>query len=112
VFRLKIHADGSVARFKARICVDGSKQRHGLDYTETFAPVANAATIRLLLAVATHHNLELRQFDIRLAFVSADIDRAVYMKSPVGSGEPPEKVWRLRKSLYDGLKQAPCLFNA
>jgi hypothetical protein len=111
VFRIKIHSDGSVARYKARICVDGSRQVYGIDYNETFAPVTRAATIRLVLAVAVHLGLQLRQFDIRLAFVSADIDRPVYMKAPVGGGEPIGSVWKLKKSLY-GLRQAPRLFNA
>jgi hypothetical protein len=111
VFRIKIHADGTVARFKARICVDGSRQIYGLDFGETFAPVASAATIRLLLSVAVHKDMILRQFDIKLAFVSAAIDRPVYMRSPVGSGEPSGSVWKLKRSLY-GLRQAPRLFNA
>ena len=111
VFRIKIHEDGTVARFKARICVDGSRQIYGLDFEETFAPVANAATIRLVLAVAVHNDMTLRQFDIKLAFVSANIDRPVYMRSPTGSGEPLGSVWKLKRSLY-GLRQAPRLFNA
>jgi hypothetical protein len=52
VFKIKNHADGTIARFKARICVDGSKQKHGVDFDQTFAPVANATTIRLVLAIA------------------------------------------------------------
>ena len=57
VFKIKIKADGSVARYKARICVDGSKQLHGIDFDEVFIPVANATTIRLVLALAVHRNL-------------------------------------------------------
>jgi hypothetical protein len=111
VFKIKIHADGSVARYKARICVDGSRQQHGIDYSETFAPVANCATIRLVIAASVHHALKLHQFDIKLAFCAAKIDRPVFMRSPAGSGEPRTSVWRLLLSLY-GLKQAPRLFNA
>ena len=111
VFKIKINADGSVARYKARICVDGSRQQHGIDYSETFAPVANCATIRLVIAAAVHHGLKLHQFDIKLAFCAAKIDRPVFMRSPAGSGEPRTSVWRLLLSLY-GLKQAPRLFNA
>jgi hypothetical protein len=111
VFKIKINADGSVARYKARICVDGSKQKHGIDFTETFSPVANAATIRLVIAIATHQRMLLRQFDIKLAFCAAKIDRPVYMRAPAGSGEPRTSIWKLLLSLY-GLKQAPRLFNA
>jgi hypothetical protein len=88
VFRLKINHDGTISRFKARICVNGSQQRRGIDYNEVYAPVAFATTIRTVLALATHFNLELRQYDIKLAFVSDDLDRPVYMKSPSGAGEP------------------------
>jgi hypothetical protein len=111
VYKLKKNSDGSVSRFKARICVDGSKQKYGLDYAETFSPVASAATIRMVLAVSAHKKLGLHQYDIKLAFVSAPLDRTIYMKSPAGSGEPAGSVWALRRSLY-GLKQAPRLFNA
>jgi hypothetical protein len=111
VYKIKINEDGSVSRFKARICVDGSKQKYGIDYQDTFAPVANAATIRIVLAIAMHQRLHLRQFDIKLAFVSADLDTPIYMKSPVGAREPGGSVWALRRSLY-GLKQSPRLFNA
>lgn len=110
VFKVKKNGDGTVARFKARICCDGSRQKRGIDFDETFAPVANATTIRLVLAVATHKQLKLRQYDIKLAFVSTKIDRPVYMYQPTGGTGARGTVWQLKKSLY-GLKQAPKLFN-
>jgi hypothetical protein len=110
VYRLKINSNGTISRYKARICVNGSQQRAGRDYDETFAPVCAATTIRLLLAIATHSGLHLRQFDIKLAFVSATLDRVVYMKSPAGSREPIGSAWRLKRCLY-GLSQSPRLFN-
>ncbi len=110
VFKVKKKGDGTVERYKARICVDGSKQKYGIDYKEVFSPVATHVTIRLALAIAMHERLVVRQFDIKLAFVSSDIDQPVYMRAPSGSNEPPNTVWKLKKSLY-GLKQAPRLFN-
>ena len=111
VFKIKKNGDGTVSRYKARICVNGSKQKYGIDFLEVFSPVANQVTIRLILAIAVHHDLEIFQFDIKLAFVSSDIDRPVFMKIPKGAKQTPNKVWKLLKSLY-GLKQAPRLFNA
>ena len=111
VFKIKKNGDGTVSRYKARICVNGSKQKYGIDYLEVFSPVANQVTIRLILAIAVHHDLEILQFDIKLAFVSSKIDRPVYMKIPSGAKQEPGKIWQLLMSLY-GLKQAPRLFNA
>ena len=82
-----------------------------VDYTDVYAPVALATTLRTILALATHLGLKMYQYDIKLAFISADIDRPVYMKSPVGSGEPRGSVWFLKRCLY-GLAQSPRLFNA
>lgn len=111
VYKIKQKADGTILIYKARICVDGSRQIYGVDYEETFAPVANASTIRLVFAHAAHNGNILRQYDIKLAFISAELPNPVYMRSPVGAGEPTGSVWRLKRSLY-GLKQAPRLFNA
>ena len=111
VYKIKIMPDGTIARYKARICVDGSQQRKGLDFEETWAPVASAVSIRLVISLAVHYNMSLHQYDIKLAFVSAPIDRPVYMVPPTGSKTPKNTVWRLKRSLY-GLKQAPRLFNA
>ena len=110
VYKIKQNGDGTISRYKARICVDGSKQKYGIDYLDTFAPVANATTIRMQLAMAIHMGYHLRQFDIKLAFVSSKIDQPVYMRAPVGSKTPPGFAWLLKKSLY-GLRQAPRLFN-
>ena len=110
VFKVKKNGDGTVERFKARICVRGDQQIYGIDFVEVFSPVANQTTIRLILALAVHYDLELLQFDIKLAFVTSKVDRPVFMKIPPGAKQSPGKVWKLKKSLY-GLKQAPRLFN-
>ena len=86
VFKVKCGPDGKISRYKARITVNGKSQIYGIHYSETFAPVAFATTIRLLLAIALVSSLELRQFDIKCAFLYADLPKKerVYMRAPPG----------------------------
>lgn len=89
----------------------GNKQVKGEDYEETFAPVVKLMTVRTLLEVAVATNWEVDQMDVHNAFLYGDLEEEVYMKMPPGfSASDPNKVCRLRKSLY-GLKQTPrCWF--
>ncbi|GJQ90179.1 zinc finger, CCHC-type containing protein [Tanacetum coccineum] len=86
----------------------GFRQKEGIDYFDTYAPVARITTIRLLLALATIHNLVIHQMDVKTAFLNGDLDEEVYMKQPEGFVMPDNehKVCKLVKSLYR-LKQAP-----
>ena len=107
VFKIKRHADGSVDRYKARLVAKGFSQKEGLDYKETFAPVAKFSSIRTLLALAAHQDYEVHQMDVKTAFLNGDLDVKLYMMQPEGfivEGQE-EMVCELRKSLY-GLKQA------
>jgi len=106
VFQVKQNADGSIERLKARIVTKGYSQRPGLDYNESFAPTFHPATLRIIMAMAAVEDLELRSVHITSAFTNGDLDDEIYMNQPEGFHiGGPNKVCRLRKSLY-GLKQS------
>eukprot|EP00873_Tetraselmis_striata_P010320 jgi/Tetstr1/430584/TSEL_020381.t1 len=110
VFKVKYNADGSIARFKARLVVQGCRQRHGIDYAESFAPTVKFTTIRVLFAIAVQYGWNIHQVDVDTAFLYAPVEEEIYMRPPPGyeqydaRGRP--MVLRLLKSLY-GLKQSP-----
>lgn len=106
VFKVKRHADGSIEQYKARLCACGFDQVAGVDYEETFAPVAKFQSIRVILALAAHHDLELHQMDVKTAFLYGKLEEDVYLDQPEGYDTKPGMVWKLDKALY-GLKQAP-----
>ena len=108
MFRNKQDEDGQVVRNKARLVAQGYTQVEGMDYGETYAPVARLESIRILLAYANHHDITLYQMDIKSAFLNGEIEEEVYVKQPPGFINPKKlnHVYKLHKALY-GLKQAP-----
>ncbi|GJT11332.1 zinc finger, CCHC-type containing protein [Tanacetum coccineum] len=100
--------DRTIDKFKARLVIQGFRQKEGIDYFDTYAPVARITTIRLLLALAAIHNLVIHKMDVKTTFLNGDLDEEVYMKQPEGFVMPgnEHKVCKLVKLLY-GMKQAP-----
>ena len=97
--------------YKGRIVVKGFTQKEGVDYFETFAPVARYKSFRLLFALATNLNYEMKHLDVPTAFLNADLEEDAYMEQPPGYTDgDSSKVWKLLKSLY-GTKQAPHNWN-
>ncbi|XP_051132654.1 retrovirus-related Pol polyprotein from transposon TNT 1-94 [Andrographis paniculata] len=93
-------------KHKARLVAQGFTQQHGLDYEETFSPVAHFDTVRILLALAAQQQWKIYQFDVKSAFLNGDLQEEVYVSQPPGFENNEEKVLRLHKAFY-GLKQAP-----
>ncbi|PKU66732.1 Retrovirus-related Pol polyprotein from transposon TNT 1-94 [Dendrobium catenatum] len=107
-FRTKRHKNGTIARFKARLVAQGNNQEQGIDYFETFSPVAKLPTIRILMTVALFHNWEIHQFDVENAFLHGKLSETIYMRQPKGFEDEsaPNHVCLLQKAIY-GLKQSP-----
>ncbi|KAH9800792.1 hypothetical protein KPL71_000795 [Citrus sinensis] len=108
VFRNKMDESGVVVRNKARLVAQGYNQEEGIDFDETFAPVARLESIRMLLAYACHKDFILYQMDVKSAFLNGYIMEEVYVKQPPSfeNEKFPDHVYKLSKALY-GLKKAP-----
>ncbi|CAM8972071.1 unnamed protein product [Rhodiola kirilowii] len=111
VYTEKYDAQGNLQRLKAKLVIFGNHQIEGIDYNETFAPVAKMVTVRTFLVIAAVKKWEIHQMDVDTAFLHGDLAEEVYMKIPPGFAQNrSDLVCRLKKSLY-GLKQAPrCWF--
>jgi len=112
IFKKKIDMDGNVSTFKARLVAKGFTQTPGIDYDETFSPVAKIKSIRIMLAIAAFHDYEIWQMDVKTAFLNGKLAENVYMSQPEGfvDSKLPNGVCKLEKSIY-GLKQASRRWN-
>ena len=109
IFAIKVGPDGTIDRLKARLVAKGYTKIFGLDYGDTFSPVAKMAFVRLFIAMAALQQWPLYQLDVKNAFLNEDLQEEIYMQQPpdfVAQWDSSGLVCYLRKSLY-GLKQPP-----
>ena len=105
VFDIKYNPGGTIEKYKARLVIKGFKQVYGVDYDETFAPVARYESLKIVLAMATILDMEVHQMDVCTAFLNGKLEEEIYMVEPEGHSTGQHKVCKLLRSLY-GLKQA------
>lgn len=108
IYKTKVNADGSIQRHKARLVAKGYSQLYGVDYNETYSPVARMETVRAFIALAAYRRWKVYQLDIKSAFLNGELKEDVYVDQPEGFSVTgnEDKVYKLHKALY-GLKQAP-----
>ncbi|GJU64837.1 retrovirus-related pol polyprotein from transposon TNT 1-94 [Tanacetum coccineum] len=107
VYKTKLDQKGNIERFKAHLVAKGYTQKEGIDYNETFSPVSRKDSLRIVMALVAHYDLELHQMDVKTAFLNGDLHEDVYMTQPEGfivEGKE-HTVCKLKRSIY-GLKQA------
>ncbi|KAL1194917.1 Retrovirus-related Pol polyprotein from transposon TNT 1-94 [Cardamine amara subsp. amara] len=107
IFKTKRDSKGNIERYKARLVAKGFTQKDSIDYTETFSPVSKKDSLRIVLGLVAHYDLELHQMDVKTAFLNGELEEEVYMDQPEGFVATGKEnlVCRLKKSIY-GLKQA------
>eukprot|EP00253_Pinus_taeda_P028674 PITA_28674 len=108
ILKKKLNENGDVIRKKVRLVCKGYAQQEGIDFEETFAPVARLEAIRMFLALSSFQKFKVFQMDVKSTFLNGDLDEEVYIEKPDGFilGNDPKHVCRLKKALYV-LKQAP-----
>ncbi|CAM8994049.1 unnamed protein product [Rhodiola kirilowii] len=108
ILKNKLNPKGEVVRNKARLVVKGYSQQEGIDYEETFAPVARLEAIRLLIAYSVQFGFKLHQMDVKTAFLNGYLKEEIFVEQPPGFEDPDRQDWVyvLDKAVY-GLKQAP-----
>ncbi|GJY58040.1 retrovirus-related pol polyprotein from transposon TNT 1-94 [Tanacetum coccineum] len=108
IYKVKLDELGGILKNKARLVARGYRQEEGIDFEESFAPVARLEAIRIFLAFAAHMNMVVYQMDVKTAFLNGNLREEVYVSQPDGfvDKDNPNHVYKLKKVLY-GLKQAP-----
>ena len=84
ILKRKYRPDGSIEKYKARLVAKGFRQKEGLDFFNTYSPVTRITSIRVLLAIAALHNLEVHQMDIKTIFLNGELDEEIYMEQSEG----------------------------
>nr|GEW06623.1 retrovirus-related Pol polyprotein from transposon TNT 1-94 [Tanacetum cinerariifolium] len=108
IYKVKLDELRGILKNKARLVARGYHQEEGIDFEESFAPVARLKAIRIFLSFAAHINMIVYQMDVKIAFLNGNLKEDVYVSQPDGLVDPdnPNHVYKLKKALY-GLKQAP-----
>ncbi|GJS82696.1 retrovirus-related pol polyprotein from transposon TNT 1-94 [Tanacetum coccineum] len=108
IYKVKTNESGGVLKNKARLVAQGFRQEEGIDFEESFAPVARIEAIRIFVANVAHKNMTIYQMDVKTAFLNGELKEEVYVSQPEGfvDQDNPSHVYKLKKALY-GLKQAP-----
>ena len=106
IYKIKTHSNGSIERYKVFLVAKDFTQEYGIDYEETFAPIARISSVCALLVVAAASKWDIFQIDVKNAFFNGDLSEKVYMQPPPSLSVESNKVCHLRCALY-GLKQAP-----
>ena len=108
MFKNKSDEYGTIIRNKSRLVAQGYTQVEGIDFDETFAPVARLESIRILLKIASHLNWKFYQMDVKSAFLNGILQEKVYVEQSKGFVDPHrlDDVYKLKRALYS-LKQTP-----
>ncbi|GKB11193.1 retrovirus-related pol polyprotein from transposon TNT 1-94 [Tanacetum coccineum] len=108
IYKVKLDEYGDILRNKARLVAKGYHQEEGIDFDESFAPVARIEAVRIFILNAASKNMTIYQMDVKTAFLNGELKEEVYVSQPEGFVDPdhPTHVYRQKKALY-GLKQAP-----
>ncbi|GKC76888.1 retrovirus-related pol polyprotein from transposon TNT 1-94 [Tanacetum coccineum] len=108
IYKVKLDELGCILKNKAWLVARGYRQEEGIDFEESFAPVARLEAIRIFLAFAAHMNMVVYQIDVKTTFLNGNLREEVYVSKPDSFVDPdnPNHVYKLKKALY-GLKQAP-----
>ncbi|GKE79863.1 retrovirus-related pol polyprotein from transposon TNT 1-94, partial [Tanacetum coccineum] len=103
IYKVKLDEYGNVLKNKARLVVKGYRQEEGIDFEESFAPVAHIEAIRIFIANAASKNMTIYQMDVKTAFLNDELKEEVYVSQPEGFVDPdhPTHVYRLKKALMD-----------
>ncbi|GJZ56097.1 retrovirus-related pol polyprotein from transposon TNT 1-94 [Tanacetum coccineum] len=108
LWKSKADAENTIIQKKSRLVAKGYSQQEGIDFEESFAPVARLEAVRMFVAYAAHKNFTIYQMDVKTAFLNGPLKKEVFVNQPNGFVDPnfPNHVYRLKKALYS-LKQAP-----